>query len=362
MPGGYLVGWKGRRLLFSEPYRPHAWPAEYELSTEYPIVAAAVWGTTLVIGTQSKPYFGQGTSPAAFTLEKMDAVEPCLSKRGMVSTVAGVYYPSINGLVMANSGGAQIITQDILTKEEWARYNPGSIYAAQLGLQYIGFYDSANGLIFNPTEPMAKFVELAGFSGVEGIETDQYTGNVTLLAQNRALEWDPEGVERLFWRWQSKVYQTPQPLNFGAMRLKFDGASLDVSDDAAAFYGAYNAALIAADVPIDTLGGHVLCGFPAQAEGNVSDWTEPEIKQPLCGGLLYDISFQSTQFPAVRVTLYAWDKQGVRFVAYDRVISSERVLRPATGFKSDLWQVELTGNTSVYSLQIAETPKGLAGV
>ncbi|MGL4558334.1 MAG: hypothetical protein ACRCV5_12575, partial [Afipia sp.] len=38
MPNGYLVGWKGRRLVFSEPYRPHAWPAEYELSTEFPIV------------------------------------------------------------------------------------------------------------------------------------------------------------------------------------------------------------------------------------------------------------------------------------------------------------------------------------
>jgi hypothetical protein len=33
-----------------------------------------------------------------------------------------------------------------------------------------------------------------------------------------------------------------------------------------------------------------------------------------------------------------------------------------TGFKSDLWQIEMIGNTTVYSLQIAETPKQLAGI
>jgi hypothetical protein len=362
MPNGYLIGWKGRRLLFSEPYRPHAWPAEYELSTEFPIVGAAVWGSTVVIGTESKPYFGQGTTPAGFTLEKMDAVEPCLSKRSMVATTAGVYYASINGLVMANSGGAQVITQDILTKEEWAAYNPSNIFAAQLGLQYIAFYDGSNGLVFTPTEPTVKLVTLSGFSGVVGIETDRYTGNVNLIYQDRLWEWDPEQVERFFWRWQSKVYQTPTPVNFGAIRIQFDATDNDVSDDAREYYGTYNNALFAAGVPIDTLGGHVLCGFPAQAAGEVLDWTEPEIRQPLCGGLLYDIGFQSVQTPAVRCTLYAWDKSGNRFVAFDRVVSTERILRPSTGFKSDRWQVELTGNTTVYSVQIAETPKGLATV
>lgn len=362
MPNGYLIGWKGRRLLFSEPYRPHAWPAEYELSTEFPIVGAAVWGSTVVLGTESKPYFGQGTTPAAFTLEKMDAVEPCLSKRSVVGTTAGVYYASINGLVMANSGGAQVVTVDILTKEEWAAYSPSTIFAAQLGLQYIAFSSDTVGMVFNPTEPMAKFVTLAGFTGVTGIETDRYSGNVNLIYQDRLWEWDPEDVERLFWRWQSKIYQTPKPINFGAIRIQFDASDNDVTDDAREYYGSYNEALIAADVPIDTLGGHVLCGFPSQAAGEVLDWTEPEIAQPLCGGLLYYLSLRSVQTPAVRCTLYAWDKTGHRFVVYDKVITSERILRPATGFKSDRWQIEMVGNTTVYSVQIAETPKGLATI
>lgn len=371
MPNGYLVGWAGRRLVFSEPYRPHAWPAEYELATEFPIVGCVVWGTTLVIGTQSNPYFGYGVTPAAFSLQKDDAVEPCLSKRGMVATVAGAYYPSLNGLVLANGNGARVITQDILTREEWANYDPENLFAAQLGLQYIAFRDQSNGIIFNPTEERAKFVELQGFSGVNGIETDPYDGQVLLLKDDFAFNWDPNTSERLPWQWQSKVFQTPKPLNFGAVRIQFDADDLDVEDDVLAYYGAYNTELIAADVPLNTLNGRTLGGVNPvgttvsgdyQGGGNVVGWTEPENRAALGGDLLYDISLQSIQQSVVRLLVYAWDKTTGRRRVFTKNVYSEEMVRLPTGFKSDLWQFEMQGNTTVYSVQIAETPKGLARV
>lgn len=356
MPNGYLVGWAGRRIVFSEPYRPHAWPAEYELATEFPVVSMVVWGSSLIIGTESQPYIGQGVNPASFTLQKMDAVEPCLSRRGMVATVAGAYYPSINGLVLANANGVQVITQDILTKEEWAAYNPESLFAAQLGLQYIAFYDDTNGLIFNPTEPNTKFVSLSGFQDVQGIETDRYSGNVLLISQDRAWNWDPEDVERLFWRWQSKVFQLPKPVNFGALRIQFDSEDADVETDTLAYYGSYNDLRFDTG-PLNTLGGHTLCGTP-QGAGDVPSWTEPEIRMPLGGSLLYPVNTLAFQNSAVRIrVLY-----GKGNVALDAVISSERIVRVPTGFKSDLWQFEMIGNTTVYSVQIAETAKELAAV
>lgn len=356
MPGGYLVGWKGRRLCFSEPYRPHAWPAEYELATEFPIKGLVVWGSTLIIGTESHPYMGQGTHPAAFTMQKMDAVEPCLSRRGMVATVAGAYYPSINGLALVNSSGVSIITQDILTKEEWAAYNPSNIFAAQLGLQYIAFNSSSFGFVFNPTEPTTKLVEIDRFDNVTGIETDKYSGNVLILSQGRVWDWDPEGAERLFWRWKSKVFQTQKPVNFGAIRINFEASQNDVTNDILTYYQPYNTSRFAARA-INTLGGHCLCG-PAQGTGLVLGWTEPEIRMPLGGGLLYPINDVLLQDPAVRLIVYC----GTRGVVLDTVVNSERILRLPAGFKSDLWQFELIGNTAVYSLQIAETAKGLAAV
>jgi hypothetical protein len=44
------------------------------------------------------------------------------------------------------------------------------------------------------------------------------------------------------------------------------------------------------------------------------------------------------------------------------MVVTEKIIRLPTGFKSDLWQFELIGNTNVYSMQIAETAKGLAEV
>lgn len=370
MPNGYLVGWAGRRLLFSEAYRPHAWPAEYELSTEFEIVSLGVVGATLVIGTESQPYFGQGVTPASFTTQKVDAVEPCLSRRGLVSTTAGVLYPSINGLVLANSSGIRVITEDLFTKEEWSDWLPDQLYAAQLGVQYIAFNGPSTGFVLDPKEPAARFVPLSGFNDIEGIETDRYTGNVSLLANDRIYEWDSETTkQRMPWSWKSKLYQTPKPINFGAARLQFITGGVDYSEEILAKYGPYNTALMTAigTQPgslsrLNTINGQVLGGSPAKNTGLVAGWSDPETRQPLGGSLIYPIAVLSAQSNTVRVVIYVDYQNGGKKIVFDRTIATEDIFRLPTGFKSDLWQIELIGNTTVYSLQIAETPKQLAGI
>jgi hypothetical protein len=322
-----------------------------------------VWGSSVVIGTEASPYVGQGTTPAAFTMQKMDAVEPCLSRQGMVATVWGAYYPSINGLTLVNSSGVQNITQDILTKEEWLqRYNPQNIFAAQLGVQYIAFTSDSGGFVFNPTEPKTKLVELEGFSDVQGIDTDPYSGNVQLIMHDKVWEWDPESSERLYWRWKSKLFQLPKPVNFGAARIQFEPDPEDVTEDIESYYLPYNIARFTvtpeAVAPLNTLGGHCLCG-PAQGIGLVPGWTEPELRAPLGGDLLYPILFMQLQESGVRFIVYEGRQKRV---VLDTVVTEERIIRLPIGFKSDLWQIELTGNTTVYSVQMAETAKGLAEV
>ncbi len=365
MPNGYLVGWAGRRILMSEPYRPHAWPAEYELSTEFEIVGMAVFGATLIICTESQPYYGQGVSPRSFTTQKVDAVEPCLSRRGIVSLTVGVVYPSINGLVLASGSGVSVITSSLFTKEEWALFLPDQLYAAQLGLQYIAFSSQSVGFMFDPTNPTARLVDLDNFSNVEGIETDRYTGNVNLLQNDRVMDWDPEVTERLQWRWVSKMYQTPKPINFGAARLMFEAAD-QITEDSGAEFDTYDTALFTAieALPgvgkrLNTLGGQVLGGTPAKpALGLVPTWTTPETRQPLGGSLLYDVADLQSVPSSVRVIIRIADDE----VVFDAQITDQDIFRLPTGFKSDLWKFELLGNTPVYSLQVAETPNQLAGI
>ncbi len=367
-PNGYLIGWVGTRLVFSEPYRPHAWPVSYELGTEFPIVAIGIFGSTAVIGTESQPYYGQGVNPASFTHRKVDEVIPCLSRRGLVSTRAGVYYPSTDGLVMATGSGIQVITRDILTKEEWAVFRPDDLFAANLGMQYIAFSDSNTGFVYDPIEPTKKLVELEGITFVEGIETDPYTGNVFLLRNDRYTEFDSEVddpdvfPDRLVWQWKSKLLQTPKPLNFGAARIQFDVGSASNPYSTVGILIPYNEALFAVAPSLNTLNGHPLGGQPAESSGLVSAPPDEEIRQPLGGSLLYNINYL-LQIPfSVRFIVYIRDKGRFNRKIVDTVVTEEKVLRLPTGFKSDLWQFEMQGNTNVYSLQVAETPAGLAGI
>jgi hypothetical protein len=371
MPNGYLVGWAGRRLLLSEPYRPHAWPAQYEQATEFDIVGLAVVGSTLVICTESQPYFGQGVSPASFTTQKIDTVEPCLSRRGIVTTPVGALYPSINGLVLANSSGVNVITKDIFTKAEWTDLQPQNLYAAQLGLQYIAFNSTSFGFIIDPENPSQRHVELDNFSDVEGIETDRYSGNVLILSQNRVWNWDPESEQRLQWRWQSKMYQTPKPMNFGAARLKFDVGETSGVIPVTNVFRPYNEELFE-DLKsepgvrnrLNTLGGQVLGGSPAKPVLGLvpSQPTVIETRQPLGGSLLYSLSFLQLVTLSVRIRIKVVPNSKVEKVVFDKQILDESIFRLPTGFKADLWQFELIGNTTVYSLQVAETPNGLAEV
>jgi hypothetical protein len=265
-----------------------------------------------------------------------------------------VYYPSHNGLIVVNSAGVNLITQDILTKEEWDLFNPADIYASQLGLEYIGFDTNSTGFIFNPTEPTIKLIKLNQFSGIEGIETDRYTGTVILLKNDRAFNWDPASSTRLTWQWRSKVFHLPNPLNLGAARIKFVTGDEDNTDDVVALYLPYNQVRLAA-ARLNTLGGHGI--NMVEAPGEVAGWGVAETRMPLGGSPLYPLNQLQFQASAVRLIVYARE-----VVVLDTVVTDERTIRLPSGFKSDLWQVEMIGNSNVYSIQLATSPKELSKV
>lgn len=357
MPGGYLVGWARRRLLFSEPYRPHAWPPQYELGTEYEIVGLAVWDNLLVIGTRSAPYIGQGVTPASFFMRKLGQIEPCLSRRGIVSSLRGVYYPSLNGLALANNNGLVIITRNLVTKQEWDDFSPSLLYAAQLGEQYIAFSDPNNGFVYDPSEVNEPLLNIDAFTEVNGIETDPYDGTVTLLSMDRAWEWDPANGEPVPWRWKSKEFRVPRPINLGVARLHFNTETIFIGDAIEELFGAYNDARFVAPLPsLDTLCGHALCA-PTQNGGQVPGSTVDENRMPLGGGPLFPIDFFSSVVPSIRLLVYADQR-----LVFDATIFNERQFRLPSGFKADVWQFEMIGNTQLYTLEAAETAKELAKV
>jgi hypothetical protein len=368
MPGGFLLGWQGRNLLMTEPYLPWAWNPTYNLATEFEIVGIVIWSQTAIICTTSNLYLGSGSTPQAFTLQKLDGVTPCLSRRGIVSTVSGAYFPTVDGLAMFNVNGLNTITQPIMTKEEWATFSPGTFIAAQLGLQYLAWSSPLNGLQINPTENNAEMATITAFANVTAVETDRYTGNPYIVVNNVAMNWDPIGAERLYWHWLSKVVVFPKFLNFGAFKIKAEFGPSNVAVSVAATYGAYNYARLVTDPgpinggppfggQLNCLGANMLGGQSPYNKGLVPGNILPENRLPLGGSPLYPLFLLNNQTLGIRMRVYC---NGI--IVSDQTVTSDKIYRLPSGFKHDTWQFELFGNTNCYSVMVAETGKELAVV
>lgn len=146
MPNGIMAGFFGNTVCFCDPYHPYAWPVEYQITTEYPIVGLAVYGQTLVVGTRGNPYLMSGADSASMSALKLDANQACVSRRSMVTTDAGVIYASPDGLCLANPSGVKCVTngdaggQPIWVREDWQALNPSSIIAAEHEGIYVFLY------------------------------------------------------------------------------------------------------------------------------------------------------------------------------------------------------------------------------
>lgn len=375
MPNGFMAGWFGRTICFSEPYRPHAWPVEYQLATEYDIVGMGVIGGYLVIATTSNLYIGQGVSPSSFTLQKTDFVEPCLSRRGMVSSSSGVYYPSPNGLILVNNSGPSLITQNLLTKQDWLkRYDPYNLLGTQNGVSYFGLFEAKRGILLTPSEAGQTLIEIDLPYNVTGIDADKYNGEVYLIMNNYVYQWNPPNTKSLYWNWRSKEIHLDKPVNLGAAKIKWEDSDTVTDPDLIALYQAYNDARFQA--PLNTINGGtlgILGGVPlagqtingVQSVGWVNTgspspypagWGYPENIMPVGGSQLYTIftDVPNTNIKGVVLRVYA-----NKSLVFENTILDEKVIRLPAGFKTDIWQFEMASNSSVYSLQVAETSKGL---
>ena len=358
MPNGFMVGWVGRDIYMSEAYRPHAWPDNYQQAIEYDIVGLGVFGQSVVACTSAAPYIGGGVSPASISLRKTNAVEPCLSRQSIVSTIYGVLYASPNGLILTNGLNPVVVTKQLLSKYEWQQsYNPDGIRAASYYNQYIAFFRPNEGFIFDPNEPMSAFIEIDNTDNVIDLTTDEHTGDVLLLTNELLYEWDAEGAPPKTYVWASKEFVAPKHVNFGAARLTFeDGVtSNDVIDPAQV---AYNQLRI--QQPLNPFGSTMATVGDARVP-TVVDATTPENRIPLGGSSLFKIA---TDVVSTEVTfrIYAII-DGVEELKFEvATTESERLIRLPASFKATRFRFEVEGQRPLQSIKIASTARELRDV
>lgn len=227
MAGGFFVGWTGNTIHFSEPDRPHAWPAGYDITVLFPIVGFGVWQQSLMVMTEGFPSQGSGTSPSGFTLSTINVPEPCISRGSIITDLAGVYYASQNGLVMLNYFGMQNQTLQTMTKNIWLeRFSAKTIIACRHRSQYLAITGTGVGFMIDYSEARLGVIELNTFDNAVCVWNDPYSGDAYVIADKIVYRWDSPTTPSLTYRWRSKRFYLPSPANLAACQIHADASIL----------------------------------------------------------------------------------------------------------------------------------------
>lgn len=338
MPNGMLVGFKSNEIWFSEPYRPHAWPPDYVITTEFPIVGIGVTGSSVVACTGATPYIATGVNPSSMTLNKVLIPEPCTSRGSIVSTLSGVYYASPNGLIAVTGYGVgSNITESWITRDKWRSLTPPhGLQAIALSGCYFAFGAVDNG---DNTYAQTGFtIELVddsrsftiwpqpgghriGFNkmtapantDIKKVMVDPWTGIGMLIQGGNINYYDFADTAPTItpYKWKSKKYQQTAKKSFEAMKIFFT----------------------------------VPPGSPTPGARNQSATTDPSWN-----------TLGANQYGIIRV--YADDV----LVTTREFQNSGELLRVLSGFKAEIWQWEIESRVQVSNLQVATNARELGGV
>lgn len=174
MPNGIMAGFFDNTVAFCEPYVPYAWPVEYQITTEFPIVGLGVFGQTLFVGTTGNPYFISGADSASMSALKLDARQACVSRRSIASVQGGVLYASPDGLCAADPSGVKVVSAPHFTREDWQKLNPSTMIAASHENLYYLFYTGQGGgcLVFDLAAGKLGRVDLTATAAFTDTLTD----------------------------------------------------------------------------------------------------------------------------------------------------------------------------------------------
>ncbi len=345
LPNGMMAAFDGKRLYFSEPFVPHAWPESYVLTTDYPIVGLGSFGGSMAIMTTGLPYVVSGNAPENMVMEKIETNYPCINARGIVDLGYAIAYPSHSGLVAVSSAGAKIVSDTLFTRDQWLELSPQSFVAGQFSGRYLAsysYFDIANikrrGIIIMDLSGAQPFlIRNADYADAMFYEVE--TGSLYFVAgQRRIYQWDAQSQPYSEQTWLSKRYMLSTYTNFGAILIEGD----DITSDAQrATINARNAVLRKRN--------QALIEANKSVSGEIG--TIPLGVLPIGGSLLDPVE---GDLPAIGVSIIADGRE----VGY--VNQLNEICRLPSGFQAKSWEILVRGNVQVTGITLANTPTDIA--
>lgn len=344
-PNGMMAAYVGKKVYFSEPYVPHAWPEKYVLTVDYEVMGLGWIGGSLAILTKASPYIATGSAPENMVMEKLEVNLPCINPQGVVDLGYTIAYPSHAGLVTISTSGATVATASMMTRDQWLKMNPYSFKAAQYSGRYMASYaytddsqvEQRGTIIIDLTGATPFIIRNSDFA--DAMFYDVEDGALFILSEGSQIyEWDalsqPFGEQT----WMSKPFVLPTYCNFGAILIEGGDSA---SSGQRALIAARNAEIRAHNKAL--IEGPVVSGaFGYDQIGTV----------PVGGSLL---RFAEEDVPVLGVTIVADGRE----VAY--VSKLNDVARLPSGFMARTWQLIVRGNVQVTNIVLAASPTEIAG-
>lgn len=214
MANGILVVFTRYDVCPSEAYIPYAYPLDYQLAVDFPIVGAAAVGSSAVILTTGQPYLLTGSDPSAMSLIKLESQQACVSKRSIAAIEGGVIYASPDGLMLV-SGTGQVsnMTEALFSRQEWQALVPSSIHGYFHDGRYHGFYNAGQvqgGFVFDPRQGASAFTFVDTFATAG--YSDLIQDALYLKVGGDIIKWDASSTRKSY-TWRSAVFELTTPAN-----------------------------------------------------------------------------------------------------------------------------------------------------
>lgn len=356
-----LVGFVQNEVCFSDPGRPWSWPLRYRIVVEHKIVAVSAVGGSIYVLTTDYPYRIYGDTPDVMAATRFDVPMPCTSKRGVVNMGYGVLYPSYGGIALiASDTGAVLATKSIHDRDTWVEAcDPSTIVAEFYNNKYFMSH-STGSMLFERDDQIGGVMVTTPIKFNAAYYDARYDKFYYVTADSGEIfEWDADGQPLLTTEWKSKVFINKEYTNIGAARVVADFSTDQTEINA---INAFNAAVVAHNTEMWSLSAD-LGTLNAQISYTDPVTTAYTIVDNSIGGSLVNgdvrTQYSLEAIGSYEVNFRLWAN---KTLVADVVVSDSEVFRLPTGYKSDTFEVAVSGSARIRAIHLADTPQGLVNV
>ena len=223
LDNGMFAGFTGRRLCFSEPFLPHAWPVEYRITIENDIVALGSVANGVFVLTTGKPYFFGGNDPSAMVGSQIDFAQACVNENSVVDMGDAVYYAGPDGLCRITTNSAEIISARLIDYSSWiSEFEAYNYVASRHENKYVALFSSIlggfDGFVFDPQSPDSALSLITRDAIPISLYNDEASDNLYIVEKvdgstNQAIKQYRAGSGLATYSWKSKKFTATAPVS-----------------------------------------------------------------------------------------------------------------------------------------------------